>query len=101
MWGIIVSIIIGALAGFIASRIMGKGMGLLLSIIVGIVGGALGSWLFGLIGATPNPSFWAACWLVVSEQWCSSSSFPSSEGNDRLTCMKKEDDDRRPLFFRT
>lgn len=58
MWGIIVSIIIGALAGFIASRIMGKGMGLLLSIIVGIVGGALGSWLFGLIGATPNPSFW-------------------------------------------
>ena len=29
MWGIIVSIIIGALAGFIASRIMGKGMGLL------------------------------------------------------------------------
>lgn len=56
--GILVSLLIGALAGFIAGKIMNKGMGLLVSIIVGIVGGALGSWLFGLLGASPNPSFW-------------------------------------------
>jgi len=58
MWGILVSVLIGAIAGFIAGKIMNKGMGLLICILVGIVGGFLGSWIFGLLGASPNPSFW-------------------------------------------
>lgn len=56
--GILVSLLIGALAGFIAGKIMNKGMGLIISILVGLAGGALGSWLFGLIGAAPQPNFW-------------------------------------------
>ena len=58
MWGILVSVLIGAIAGFIAGKIMNKGMGLLICILVGIVGCFLGSWIFGLLGASPNPSFW-------------------------------------------
>ena len=58
MVGIIVSLIIGALAGWIAGKIMKKGMGLLLCIIVGVVGGFLGSWVFGLLGLSGGGTFW-------------------------------------------
>ena len=58
MWGILVSVIIGALAGWLAGKIMNKGMGLLVCIIVGVVGGFLGSWLFGLLGLAGGHSFW-------------------------------------------
>ena len=58
MWGILVSLVIGALAGWIAGKLMGKGMGLLLCIIVGVVGGFLGSWIFGMIGLAASESFW-------------------------------------------
>ena len=57
MWGIIVSLVIGALAGWLASIIMKKGMGLLVCIIVGVIGGFLGSWVFGLLGLSGNGSF--------------------------------------------
>ena len=63
MWGIIVSILIGALAGFIAGKIMKKGFGLLISIIVGLVGGVLGSWIFSILGLSSSGSFWGQ--LVV------------------------------------
>jgi len=55
--GIIVSLIIGALAGWLAGKIMKKGMGLLICIIVGVVGGFLGSWVFSLLGVSGNGSF--------------------------------------------
>ena len=58
MTGILVSLLIGALAGFIASRIMNKGMGLLVCIIVGIVGGFLGSWIFSILGLTASETWW-------------------------------------------
>ncbi|MDU5149261.1 GlsB/YeaQ/YmgE family stress response membrane protein [uncultured Anaerococcus sp.] len=47
-YGIIASIIIGAIAGWIASKIMGKDaqMGGFANIIVGILGGGIGNWLF-------------------------------------------------------
>lgn len=49
--GILLSVIIGAVAGYLASLFMkGKGLGLLWNIIVGIVGGFLGGFLFGLLG---------------------------------------------------
>ena len=56
--GILVSLLIGALAGFIAGKIMKKGMGLLLNIIVGIAGGFIGSWVFSILGLTASASFW-------------------------------------------
>ena len=49
--GILVWIIVGAIAGFLASKVLnGRGMGLLMDIIVGIVGAFLGGWLAGLAG---------------------------------------------------
>jgi len=49
--GILVWIIVGAIAGFVASKVVkGKGMGLLWDIVVGIVGAFLGGWLAGLAG---------------------------------------------------
>ena len=58
MTGILVSLIIGALAGWLAGKIMNKGMGLLVCIIVGVIGGFLGSWVFGHLGISGDGSFW-------------------------------------------
>jgi len=61
MEGILVSLVIGAIAGWLAGLIMkGSGQGLLLNIIVGIVGGVVGSWLFGLLGFTIGPGLVSA-----------------------------------------
>lgn len=51
--GIILSIIIGCLAGFCAGKLMkGGGFGLVMNLILGLLGGALGGWLFDLLGIT-------------------------------------------------
>jgi uncharacterized membrane protein YeaQ/YmgE (transglycosylase-associated protein family) len=51
MAGLIVFILVGALAGFMASKVLnGRGMGLLWDIVVGILGAFLGGWLAGLVG---------------------------------------------------
>jgi uncharacterized membrane protein YeaQ/YmgE (transglycosylase-associated protein family) len=51
--GWILSIIVGALAGWIAEKIMKSNQGLLLNIILGIVGAVVGNFLLMLIfGAT-------------------------------------------------
>jgi uncharacterized membrane protein YeaQ/YmgE (transglycosylase-associated protein family) len=51
MIGILVWIIVGAIAGFVASKVLtGKGMGLLWDIVVGILGAFLGGWLAGIAG---------------------------------------------------
>jgi uncharacterized membrane protein YeaQ/YmgE (transglycosylase-associated protein family) len=49
--GILVWIVVGAIAGFVASKVLtGKGMGLLWDIVVGILGAFLGGWLAGVVG---------------------------------------------------
>ena len=49
--GILVWIIVGAIAGFVASKVLtGRGLGLLWDIVVGILGAFLGGWLAGLVG---------------------------------------------------
>ena len=49
--GILVWIIVGAIAGFVASKVLtGKGMGLLWDLVVGILGAFLGGWLASLVG---------------------------------------------------
>lgn len=51
MWGIVIWIIVGAIAGFVASKVLtGKGMGLIWDIVCGILGAFLGGWLAGLVG---------------------------------------------------
>jgi uncharacterized membrane protein YeaQ/YmgE (transglycosylase-associated protein family) len=49
--GIVVFIIVGAIAGFVASKVLtGKGMGLIWDIVVGILGAFLAGYLAGLVG---------------------------------------------------
>jgi len=49
--GIVIFIIVGAIAGFAASKVVrGKGMGLIWDIVVGIVGAFLGGFLASLVG---------------------------------------------------
>ena len=49
--GILVWLIVGAIAGFVAGKVVtGKGMGLLWDIVVGIAGAFLGGWLASLAG---------------------------------------------------
>ena len=56
MLGILVWIVVGAIAGFVASKVLsGKGMGLLWDIVVGILGAFLGGWLAGLAGLPVSP----------------------------------------------
>ena len=49
--GIILSIVLGCLAGFCAGKLMkGGGFGLLMNLLLDVLGGALGGWLFGVLG---------------------------------------------------
>ncbi len=51
MEGIILTIILGAVAGWLGSKIYsGRGLGLIGNIIVGIIGGFLGYWGLGKLG---------------------------------------------------
>ncbi|MEO7048592.1 MAG: GlsB/YeaQ/YmgE family stress response membrane protein [Ferruginibacter sp.] len=51
MEGIIVSLILGAVAGWLGGQLFkGSGLGLIGNIVVGIIGGWLGYWLFGKLG---------------------------------------------------
>jgi len=49
--GIIISLILGAVAGWLGAQIFkGTSLGLLGNIVVGIIGGFIGYWLFGKLG---------------------------------------------------
>ena len=49
--GIIISLLLGCLAGFCAGKLMKGGcFGLIMNIVLGLLGGALGGWLFSLLG---------------------------------------------------
>ena len=51
--GLILTLIIGAVAGWLAGKIMkGKGFGVIGNIVVGIIGAILGGFLFGLLGVS-------------------------------------------------
>lgn len=51
MEGIIISLVLGAIAGWLGAKLFtGSGLGLIGNIIVGIVGGWLGYWALGKLG---------------------------------------------------
>jgi len=65
--GILVWIIVGAIAGFLASKVLtGKGMGLLWDIVAGIVGAFLGGWLAGLVGIPVDTGTFTVSGLVAA-----------------------------------
>ncbi|WP_325095258.1 GlsB/YeaQ/YmgE family stress response membrane protein [Burkholderia contaminans] len=51
MHGLIIWLVIGAIAGWLAGALVkGGGFGLLVDIVVGILGAVIGGWLAGLLG---------------------------------------------------
>ena len=65
--GIVVWIIVGAIAGFVASKVIsGKGMGLLWDIVVGIAGAFLGGWLAGLAGIPVSTGTFSVSGLLAA-----------------------------------
>lgn len=49
--GLLMTIIIGILAGWVAGLITkGRGFGLVLNLVFGVVGAFVGTWIFGLLG---------------------------------------------------
>ncbi len=66
--GFIMTLILGALAGWIASMIMGKDaqMGSVANIIVGIIGSLIGEWIYNVffLNGTPN-TFVQIIWAVI------------------------------------
>lgn len=56
--GLIVSLIVGGVAGFLAGRMMkSKSEGVIWNIILGLVGGFFGGWIFSLLGFGESSSF--------------------------------------------
>jgi len=55
--GLILALIIGAIAGFLAGKFMsGRGFGLIGDTVIGLIGGLIGDLLFGLLGLQANGS---------------------------------------------
>jgi len=67
LWGIIVWIVIGGLAGWVASKIVGtdKSQGAVGNIVVGILGALVGGFLVGLIGGEGFTGFNIWSFLVA------------------------------------
>jgi uncharacterized membrane protein YeaQ/YmgE (transglycosylase-associated protein family) len=67
MEGLLVAIVIGAIAGWLAGQIMkGSGYGLIGDIIIGIVGGFIGSWLWGVLRLPPIGGFWISAIITAT-----------------------------------
>ncbi|TAN34216.1 GlsB/YeaQ/YmgE family stress response membrane protein [bacterium] len=50
MENLLVTIVVGLVAGFLASRVVtGKGKGWLMDIVIGVLGAFIGRWLAGLL----------------------------------------------------
>jgi uncharacterized membrane protein YeaQ/YmgE (transglycosylase-associated protein family) len=67
MWGIVIWIIVGAIAGFVASKVLtGKGMGLVWDIVCGILGAFLGGWLASLVGIRVDTGTFSVSGLLAA-----------------------------------
>jgi uncharacterized membrane protein YeaQ/YmgE (transglycosylase-associated protein family) len=67
MEGLLVAIVIGAIAGWLAGQIMkGSGYGLIGDIIVGIIGGFIGSWLWGVLHLPLIGGFWISAIITAT-----------------------------------
>ncbi|AOJ61932.1 hypothetical protein WJ32_05290 [Burkholderia ubonensis] len=65
--GLIMWLIIGAIAGWLAGVLVkGGGFGLIVDIIVGIVGAVIGGWLAGLLGIHIGSGFIGSVIIAVA-----------------------------------
>jgi uncharacterized membrane protein YeaQ/YmgE (transglycosylase-associated protein family) len=64
--GIIVWLVVGAIAGWLAGQLVkGGGFGLIGDIVVGIVGALIGGWLAGVLGISIGTGFIASIITAV------------------------------------
>ncbi|MRX50893.1 GlsB/YeaQ/YmgE family stress response membrane protein [Paracoccus sp. S-4012] len=66
--GLIVSLIVGGIAGWLAGEIVkGRGQGVLMNIVVGIIGALVASWIFPAIGIGPagGSVLWAFIYSLI------------------------------------
>jgi uncharacterized membrane protein YeaQ/YmgE (transglycosylase-associated protein family) len=67
MESLIVSLVIGAIAGWLATRVLKKtGFGLIGDIIIGVIGGYIGNWLWDVLHLPPVGGFWWVSAIVTS-----------------------------------
>jgi uncharacterized membrane protein YeaQ/YmgE (transglycosylase-associated protein family) len=66
MEGLVVTLVVGAIAGWLAARVLKRtGFGLIGDIIVGIIGGYIGTWLWDVLRLPPIGGFWISA-IVTS-----------------------------------
>ncbi len=64
--GLIMWLIIGAIAGWLAGLLVkGSGFGLIVDIVVGILGAIIGGWLAGRLGIFVGTGFFASIIVAV------------------------------------
>ena len=64
---LIVTLVIGAIAGWLAARVLKRtGFGLIGDIIVGVVGGYIGTWLWDVLHLPPVGGLWWVNAIVTS-----------------------------------
>ncbi len=69
--GIIILLIVGAIAGWLAGMIVkGIGFGLIGNIIVGIVGAFIGTWLWGVLSLPMIANFWVSAIVTATVGAC-------------------------------
>jgi uncharacterized membrane protein YeaQ/YmgE (transglycosylase-associated protein family) len=67
MEGLLVALVVGAIAGWLAGQIMkGSGFGLIGDIVVGIIGGFIGSWLWGVLHLPVIGGFWISAIITAT-----------------------------------
>jgi uncharacterized membrane protein YeaQ/YmgE (transglycosylase-associated protein family) len=67
MEGLLVTLVVGAIAGWLAGQIMkGSGYGLIGDIIIGIIGGFIGGWLWGVLHLPLIGGFWISAIVTAT-----------------------------------
>jgi uncharacterized membrane protein YeaQ/YmgE (transglycosylase-associated protein family) len=67
MEGLLVALVVGAIAGWLAGQIMkGSGYGLIGDIIIGVIGGFIGSWLWGVLKLPLIANFWISAIVTAT-----------------------------------
>jgi uncharacterized membrane protein YeaQ/YmgE (transglycosylase-associated protein family) len=65
--GLLVALVVGAIAGWLAGQIMkGSGYGLIGDIIIGVIGGFVGSWLWGVLKLPLIANFWVSAIVTAT-----------------------------------
>jgi uncharacterized membrane protein YeaQ/YmgE (transglycosylase-associated protein family) len=65
--GLLITLVVGAIAGWLAGQIMkGSGYGLIGDIIIGVIGGFIGSWLWGVLKLPMIANFWISAIVTAT-----------------------------------